>query len=149
MQTKILLQCGPGTRILGYIHLDISQQTRIYPGRYILVDQDLSTQIYPSRLGYIHVDISQQTRINPPRQPSRLGYIQVDKSQSTRIYPRGYILVTRIYPPRYILVYQDISTWIYPSRLGYIHLDLLPGPHYYHQSKVEIIFQYYHQSKAE
>ena len=89
-----------------------NQDTWIYPPRYILVDQDLSTQIYPSRLGFIHVDISQSTRIYQHRYILVYQAIQVDLSQSTRIYLRGYILVD-----------QDISTWINPSLLGYIQVD--------------------------
>ena len=100
------------SQLLGYIHVDISQSTRIYPPRYILVYQAIqvdlsqSTRIYLR--GYILVDQDISTWINP----SLLGYIYLDKSQSTRIYLGGYILVswspdrTSLYRPNLEMVYH-------------------------------------------
>ena len=104
------------SQLLGYIHVDISQSTRIYPPRYILVYQAIqvdlsqSTRIYLR--GYILVDQDISTWINP----SLLGYIQVDKSK----YPgsRTALLLKRRDRPFKSLHYKigSISFFVTMSR---------------------------------
>ena len=107
------------SQLLGYIHVDISQSTRIYPPRYILVYQAIqvdlsqSTRIYLR--GYILVDQDISTWINP----SLLGYIYLDKSQSTRIYLGGYIQVSW-FPDRTSIILNQVTTYFSCYRLFFV-----------------------------